>query len=182
METQILKYWTQFQDNVYSNTVSREINLQRDSKIIEILKRFIPDAKFIADIGTGSGHLANELKKLRYTPCGCDLPKVINACKIRYPDVEFLEFNAEKDILAPVDVIIASEIVEHLADDFGFLQRCKMSTNNIIITIPISSYIHPGDHHIRAYPRYSMKKLLTIAGFETKYYYEDSVSQFFYAN
>lgn len=181
METQILKYWTQFQDNVYSQTVGKEVNELRDNTIINFLKNINPKPTYIADIGCGSGHLADEIKKLGYGVCGLDLPKVIAECKKRYPDIEFIEFNAEKDILSPVDVIIASEIVEHLADDFGFLQRCKMSTNILIITVPLSNYIHPSDHHMRAYSRYSMVKLLQIAGFDGIKYFEDGVSQYFVA-
>lgn len=183
METHILNYWTQFQDDNYSKTVERELNTERNDTVIEIFKKFTPDVSTVAEIGTGSGALIADLKRLPhgYTVCGLDLPKVISECKKRYPDIEFIEFDAEKDILAPVDVIIASEIIEHLADDFGFLQRCKMSTNHIILTIPTSNYIGENDHHVRAYSKHSMKKLLAIAGFEVIHYHEAAGSQYFYA-
>lgn len=180
METKILNYWSQFQDDTYSKNVVRELNHTRNETIIQILKKYIPDVKTIGEIGTGSGQLVDDLRKMGYITCGLDLPKVIAGCKERYPETEFIEFNAEIHILAPVDVIIASEIVEHLADDFGFLQRCKEATNNLILTIPTSNYIEQGDHHLRAYSKYSMQKLLAVAGFETIHYHDDGVSQYFY--
>ncbi len=184
METKILKYWTKFQDDNYSRTVVYEFNKERNDAVIQILKKFCAPAVTIAEIGTGSGQLLHDLKEMWADGCmvyGFDLPKVIVECKKRYPDIEFFEFNAEKDILAPVDVIIASEVIEHLADDFGFLQRCKMATNHIILSIPVSNYIGVNDHHIRAYSEYSMKKLLLIAGFEVIHYHEAAGSQYFYA-
>ena len=184
METQILKYWTEYQDDNYSETVVRELNAERNATVLQILKKFCFTAITIAEIGTGSGQLLYDLKRMwndGCVICGFDLPKVINECKKRYPDIEFIEFDAEKDILTSVDVIIASEVVEHLADDFGFLQRCKIATNHIILTIPMSNYIGLNDHHLRAYSKESMQKLLTIAGFQTIHYHEAAGSQYFYA-
>ena len=184
METQILKYWTEYQDDNYSEAVVRELNTERNAIIIQILKKFCSPAVTIAEIGTGSGQLLHDLKDMwgeGCIVCGLDLPKVIAECKKRYPDIEFYEFNAEKDITAPVNVIIASEVIEHLADDFGFLQRCKMATSHLILSIPTSNFIGINDHHLRAYSKDSMQKLLAIAGFQTIHYHEAAGSQYFYA-
>lgn len=184
MKTQILKYWAEYQDDNYSKTVMHELNIERNNIIIQILKKFCSPAVTIAEIGTGSGRLLHDLKEMwgdGCIVCGLDLPKVIANCKKRYPDIEFIEFDAEKDILSPVNVIIASEVIEHLADDFGFLQRCKMSTSHLILSIPSSNFIGENDHHVRAYSKYSMHKLLTIAGFQTIHYHEAAGSQYFYA-
>ncbi len=184
METQILKYWTDYQDDNYSKTVVNELNIERNDTIIQILKMFCSPAITIAEIGTGSGQLLYDLKKMwgeGCIVCGFDLPKVITECKKRYPEIEFYEFDAEKDRLSTVNVIIASEVIEHLADDFGFLQRCKLATNHIILSVPSSNFIGANDHHVRVYSRYSMQKLLTIAGFLTVYYHEAAGSQYFYA-
>lgn len=184
METQILKYWTDYQDDNYSKTVVNELNIERNDTIIQILKKFCSPAITIAEIGTGSGQLLHDLKKMwgeGCVVCGFDLPKVITECKKRYPEIEFYEFDAEKDRLSTVNVIIASEVIEHLADDFGFLQRCRLATRHIILSVPSSNFIGENDHHLRTYSRYSMQKLLTIAGFLTVHYQEAAGSQYFYA-
>lgn len=181
--------WTKFQEDHYSKNVSKERNLDREHAAIKLIEKHAPDAKRVVDVGCGDGGLVIYLVDRGYSAIGLDLPEVISACRKRYSDHEFAqdvsvyaftEFDADQDELPEADVIIALELVEHLKNDYDFLERCARSANHIIICVPDSSKIVHNDHHLRFYTKGSMLKLLNVAGFEVFDYRLEAQSQFFY--
>lgn len=176
--------WTKFQEGYYSQHVSRERNPTREDIVIKLLEKHAPDARLVADVGCGDGGLVVTLADRGYDAIGMDLLDVMYACRKRYPEHadRFMLFDAEKDELARMDVIIALELVEHLKHDYAFLEKCAQSAEHIIICVPDSSKIVHNDHHLRFYPRESMQKLLNVAGFDVMDYKLEAQSQFFYGN
>lgn len=168
--------WVKKQANHYK-TVENQHEPLREENIIKLLKK-LENVKTITEVACAGGFLTKRLQDMGYSIIGLDLPEVVAKAKTTFPDCNFKNFNAEMDNINEADVIVAAEIVEHLANDFSFLMRCAVA-KHIIITIPNNPTIESGDHHIRYYPRFSMEKLLDLAGFEVVEYLVDSSSQFF---
>lgn len=174
--------WTGFQEKHYSKNVTRERNRTRETIAINLLKKHGIESGKVADVGCGEGGLTVELAKEGYDASGMDLLEVMYECRNRYPENQdlFMVFDAEKDLLPDVDVVIALELVEHLKNDFAFLEMCNRAAEHIIICVPESNDITPVNHHLRYYPRASMEKLLRLAGYKILDYQMDVNSQFFY--
>jgi 2-polyprenyl-3-methyl-5-hydroxy-6-metoxy-1,4-benzoquinol methylase len=174
--------WTMFQEEHYSKNVIRERNRTRETIAINLLKKHGVESGRVADVGCGEGGLTVELAKEGYDAIGMDLLEVMYECRNRYQEHQdlFMVFDAEKDLLPDVDVVIALELVEHLKNDFAFLEMCNRAAEHIIICIPESNDITPVNHHLRYYPRASMEKLLRVAGYKVLDYKVDTNSQFFY--
>lgn len=180
--------WTAFQEEHYSKNVTRERNRDREYMAMDLLRLHVPlavrkeEVKKIADVGCGEGGLTVELHNRGYDAVGLDLLEVMYGCRTRYPEHEdlFMVFDAEKDELPELDVIIALELVEHLKNDFAFLEKCNRAAEHIIVCVPESNDITPVNHHLRYYPRASMEKLLRLAGYKVLDYKVDANSQFFY--
>lgn len=69
----------------------------------------------VMDIGCGSGFKLLKYFK-EYITCGIDLPKTIDFLKDKYPDRIWLDHNIEHKLEYKSDMIIASDIIEHLND------------------------------------------------------------------
>jgi ubiquinone/menaquinone biosynthesis C-methylase UbiE len=73
----------------------------------------------IADLGCGSGVFTGLLHELGFKPVGLDIsPKLIALGRNRYPDLEFLEGDAEHLPFPPssLDGVLLSGLVHHLPD------------------------------------------------------------------
>jgi SAM-dependent methyltransferase len=102
----------------------------------------------VADIGCGEGLIAFSLSQLGYKVTAIDYQKSLN---YRWKDNDNLTF-VQKDILKkwefkePYDVIICSEVLEHLPNYKKALENLLSTANQrVIITVPWGlSYNVPG--------------------------------------
>lgn len=126
--------------NYYNNKKGYGISHARMLKVIE-LAGDLKDKK-VLDIGCGNGRLGQELKKCGAIVHGCDISesalekakKVLD--KAVYLDVESIDW-AEID--NDYDLIIVSELIEHLFRPSVFLDKIKKyltSDGELIITTP----------------------------------------------
>jgi SAM-dependent methyltransferase len=133
--------------------------------------------KTVAEIGCFNGHLIGNLiinGKKDFKKFGFDVSqKAINSAKILYPNVDFYC----QDIFESgqfFDLLILSDIVEHIEDDLDFLKKCASISNNVLLNIPIEKALINikrkygfGDPsgHLRWYSIADSKKLISLSGF-----------------
>jgi ubiquinone/menaquinone biosynthesis C-methylase UbiE/uncharacterized protein YbaR (Trm112 family) len=114
-----------------------------------IVSRIPPNARLIADIGCGNGWLARSLLRMDRIVCSLDISfkNVRKVIEINHSenhfgivaDAYFLPF---KD--SSFDCVVASEIIEHLAEPVAFLKelvRVVKSNGKVIITTPYKEKI-----------------------------------------
>lgn len=178
------------------------VSRQRMEKIIGLSGSL--KGKKVLDIGCGNGRLGEELKKYGAIVHGCDISKsalekaktVLD--KIIYLDVEFANWT---EVGGNYDLIIVSELIEHLFQPAVFLNKIKKYLSNdgeLIITTPNFlmwtlrlrmlvgqfEYHKTGfwdESHIHFYTYNSLKKELSTNGFyitEENHIYHPKVPRF----
>jgi ubiquinone/menaquinone biosynthesis C-methylase UbiE len=91
----------------------------------------LPPASRVVDLGCGSGVFTRVLQRRGYRCCGADLsPKLIEAARAKFRDVEFVEGDAEQLPFADAsfDGVLLSGLVHHLPDPF----RCAAEVFRIL--------------------------------------------------
>jgi len=94
----------------------------------------------ILDVGCGYGFNSNKLAEKAKFVLGVDLrPDAISTCKKRFKrdnlkfvckDISFFDINDK------FDVIVLSNVLEHIEERIIFLKQCGKIANKIIITVP----------------------------------------------
>lgn len=161
---------------------------ERVRRVVQILGDGI-DGKKILDIGCGDGTMGKVLREKGAIVFGADISEkaVGKAAQVLDKafvfDVEGGDFSA---IDGDFDVIIASEVIEHLFDPKNFLLNLKscmkkdsalilttpnflMWTNRIKMLFGKFEYTETGfldEGHIHFFTYFSLKKLLELTGFE----------------
>jgi len=95
----------------------------------------------VLDIGCGNGALTFEVAKKAKKVVGIDLDKKnIKIAKKKYwaPNIEYLVGDATKDLPnQKFDVIILSNVLEHIKNRVEFLQKIKNLAPKILIRVPM---------------------------------------------
>jgi 2-polyprenyl-3-methyl-5-hydroxy-6-metoxy-1,4-benzoquinol methylase len=171
--------------------VSAEVEPHQQYTIPRILS-LLPDAKplNILDIGCGNGYLVHYLSELGHRVAGIDIAEDgIKIARETYPRLKF-ELRSAYDPLgdllgAPADVVIASELIEHLYYPQRFLRNVLSALRpggTVILTTPYHGYLknialslfgqwdqhhHPEREggHIKFFSEKSLGHLLTGNGF-----------------
>ncbi|PHS10673.1 MAG: hypothetical protein COA78_10965 [Blastopirellula sp.] len=124
------KTYTHFDDSQWEDEWQLEIYLHALGLMIK------HDLKTVIDIGTGSGYkLVTYLKD--YDITGLELSVNVELLKKKYPNHKWLEsdFSDRNDLSA--DVVICSDVVEHLVDPDELLDFIKsIQSKYIIISTP----------------------------------------------
>ena len=93
----------------------------------------------ILEIGSGLGYLTYAVNKFGYSTLGIDISKVAtDNAKKQFGDY-YLNSSIEKLVNYKADLIIATELVEHLDDPINFIKNCLNSLDNdgvILLTTP----------------------------------------------
>jgi 2-polyprenyl-3-methyl-5-hydroxy-6-metoxy-1,4-benzoquinol methylase len=143
----------------------------------------------ILDAGCGNGCLAGMLAEMGHEVIGVDIAEDgISLAKTHYPNVHFEVYSVYDDlrlIVPDVDVVISSEVIEHLYFPRKFLTNIHQVIRPggfIILTTPYHGYIknlllsilnqwdkhHTVDHeggHIKFFSQKTISRMLVETGF-----------------
>ena len=115
-------------------------------KVLELMPANMPLR--ILDAGCGNGYMANELAKLGHEVVGIDIAEDgISIAKKQYPNVKFYArslYENITDIIADVDLIVSTEVIEHLYSPKTYLQNLHTvlrPSGSIILTTPYHGYL-----------------------------------------
>lgn len=164
--------------------------------IVPAVLRLLPGGRLlrILDAGCGNGYLAGKLSALGHTVVGIDASvDGIEIARKTYPDLHFEIYSVYDDlrsIVADVDVVISSEVIEHLYFPRKFLTNVHQVIHpggHIILTTPYHGYMknillsifdqwdqhHTVDHeggHIKFFSQKTISKMLVESGFSNVFF------------
>jgi SAM-dependent methyltransferase len=126
----------------------------------------------VMEIGCATGELLAAFPG-KVTKRGFDIsPLNVAAARARYPDIDFVAGDfAQSD--ARADVVILSDILEHVPDDVGFLRAASAHAPVALINLPLEvswlnarrQYgLHDPSGHLRAYSLQRGLDLIEAAG------------------
>lgn len=160
-------------------------------KILEIIKKCAPGCR-ILDVGCGNGSTCGELLQQGFNVTGVDLSQEgIEIARAAYPEGRFEVLPAGSNMLEelgcePFDVLISTEVVEHLYFPRSWAKGCFSALRPgglLICTTPYHGYLknlalsiagkwdtHASPlwdgGHIKLWSKATLSRLLTEAGFE----------------
>lgn len=147
---------------------AQQIGLEaREFKVPNMLSVLPADFNFesVIEIGCATGEVLSALPDK--SPCGTPIqkkgfdisPKNIAAARVRYPHIEFHDTDFEKSS-ATADLVVLSDIIEHVPDDVDFLSRASALGELTVINLPLEDNwtnrnreygINDSSGHLRAY-------------------------------
>lgn len=149
----------------------------RQDAILKILSRY-PRHVRICDIGCSSGALMQQLKARGFTSlAGIDISaRAVEAAKKRgFIDVKEAAADATAFSDNSFDIVIASDILEHVKDDGASIRewlRILKPEGILVLFVPAFPFLWSGHdvvlHHQRRYLRKPLVAMLTKNGFEVK--------------
>jgi SAM-dependent methyltransferase len=142
--------------------------------------------KNILEVGCAFGMLLNKLAdKLQIkAKFGIDISSEnINAAKNAFPEINFFHGTIEEFLKvipqeiqnSNFDLIVLSDIVEHIPDDLGFLKIVRKMSSYVILNLPLEKSFKTRNRlygeqdpsgHLRCYDKELAVRLVTLAGFE----------------
>ncbi|KAF0221893.1 MAG: SAM-binding motif-containing [Geobacteraceae bacterium] len=143
-------------------------------RVILDFLREIPVKDFL-EVGCGAGDLLTALAGYGYRGVGTDIsPEALEAARQRLKSgAVSIEQKMVGDVDGVFDVVIASEVLEHCADDVGFLKELAAKVRPggyLVVTVPA----HMGkwgandefSGHLRRYEREELRRKMEQAGLE----------------
>lgn len=159
---------------------------------VDYFVRRIPPGASVLDLGCGNGTFLSLFRDRRWHLYGVDFsPTGIEFAKRSFPEIDFTLADAELpagDLLkraGPVDLIISTEVIEHLYDPKAFLRNAYSLLKPggiLVLTTPYHGYLKNlllaaagkldqhftvlWDHgHIKFWSRKTLERALAEAGF-----------------
>jgi len=137
-------------------------------RFVQSLLKYFENCSLILDAGCGSGWLGETLKKyLSATIVAVDVKTKTERSNVEHfavMDVRSLGFSES------FDLVIAKDIVEHLADPVSAMKefsRVLKDDGKIIITVPSpqAPFLWDDFTHVRPFTKASLSKLMAESGF-----------------
>ena len=161
--------WIKKQIDKYANKNFGEPDLIVERKYKAYLKamEFVRPGVTFLDLGTNSGRIALEAKKLGAKELGVDLPEVI--AKITY-DINKVAMDLEKDYPeGSFDVIFCRETIEHLRTYADVAKKivASLAPDGILVMTAPNSKVDFGRNcpeHVRVFEGTQLDKMITDSG------------------
>jgi SAM-dependent methyltransferase len=140
-------------------------------RIVANIARTLPHESLI-DLGCGNGGLIAELKSRGLTGrfAGADVSEsAVRCAQENVPGAKFFTMDLIHETLPePYDIAVLSEVLEHLEDDSGVLEKLAPRVKYVIVSVPGGSDDKVDTHygHFRNYPGRMMADRLEAAGFD----------------
>lgn len=142
----------------------------RRSIVLDLLKRYAPDKADlnIVDVGCGCGYTIYEFSKYYKNIIGVEFGKeAVKFCEKRGIEVIQGEFPSGVDLKdESFDVVLILDVLEHVHDDKGFLEKGAAILKPggiIIVTVPAYPFLwtHRDEYHehVRRYTKKGFRKL-----------------------
>jgi 2-polyprenyl-6-hydroxyphenyl methylase/3-demethylubiquinone-9 3-methyltransferase len=152
----------------------------------------VPPGSLVMDAGCGNGSFIAQFRDRKWQLHGSDLPSTgIEIARKTFPDINFFLADGQTlyaDFLATVgqvDVVVSTEVIEHVYDPRGFLRNCYdllKPGGTLVLTTPYHGYLKNvllalsgkmdqhftvlWDHgHIKFWSRETLTTALTETGF-----------------
>jgi 2-polyprenyl-6-hydroxyphenyl methylase/3-demethylubiquinone-9 3-methyltransferase len=162
--------------------------------IVDRLVKDVPAGSTVLDMGCGNGSFLSLYQDRGWNLYGTDFsPTGIEIARTNYPDIEFILGDSQTsaaDLLnqvGPVDLIISTEVIEHLYDPKAFLRTAHdvlKPGGVMVVTTPYHGYLKNlvlaitgqmdqhftvlWDHgHIKFWSAQTLRKAITDTGFES---------------
>ena len=145
----------------------------------------------VLDVGCGNGYIASQLAVMGYDVIGIDASEDgIAIARKAHPEVRFEVYSAYDDltdVVVDVDVVVSSEVIEHLYRPKLFLEnafKVLCPGGHIILTTPYHGYLknlalslfnHWDKHHtveregghIKFFSERTLTRMLKVCGFDS---------------
>ncbi len=129
---------------------NREIIMKTSARLLyEMWEKYNPFSRknyTCAEIGGAEGTLLNEfarLTKLKKPPINFELShKFVVVGRKWYPKIKFVQGDFSRYNGPKMDLILLSDIVEHIQDDAKFLESIADSADYVLLKIPIEKTIY----------------------------------------
>lgn len=143
-------------------------------RIVTNMLRSVPHDT-VMDLGCGDGCLLSEIAPTMASKFfGADVSAAaVESARKRIPGVEFQQINLEKGIPdGTYDVIVLSEVLEHIEDDEGLLRKLAPIARHVVISVPGGPADKVDTHygHFRNYDGDLLKRKLEAGGFDVVHF------------
>jgi ubiquinone/menaquinone biosynthesis C-methylase UbiE len=153
----------------------------RRKVLVYSIKRYCPNSRdlTVLDVGCGTGHLLHLIS--REAPfrkkIGCDVSETaIEIGSSLFKDISFVLADIYKLPFKDIDVVLCSEVIEHVRDDSRALKeiyRILSSGGLLFLTVPFDknnwTFHDEFFKHYRRYDKDATAKLLENIGFKIKH-------------
>jgi 2-polyprenyl-3-methyl-5-hydroxy-6-metoxy-1,4-benzoquinol methylase len=169
-------YWTLYQEICDCPSFEERFDSDMVDRIpvyLEWIQAVRKPPALILEIGCGNGRLLYELKQLGYTCEGIEMDPRVSGWVEARTGVHIHSGSFFTLPVASYDVILAIDLVEHLSDQYGFIQRiqgCLNKGGGLIAHVPIinsdedamaqSNLFNPLSHVVM-HTSHSFEKLLS---------------------
>lgn len=174
-------------------TANREVSHDYLYPIVSRCLEGVPKGANVLDLGCGNGTFLSLFRDRGWKLHGTDFsPTGIQFAQNNFPEIGFFLANAEADSsdivnrIGMADVIISTEVIEHLYNPRGFLKTCSSvlkQNGTLILTTPYHGYLKNlflaatgkmdqhftalWDHgHIKFWSHKTIREVLEETGFE----------------
>ncbi len=149
----------------------------RNRLIVSILDRYFPQTTSLLEVGCGSGFVLSGIRDAypQIRLVGVDLfQEGLRIARERVPDAELYRLDIrELGFDGEFDAVCALDVLEHLDDDEGALQRMQQAVRpggGIVLLVPQHKWLWSGAdtfaHHRRRYARRELSRRVREADFE----------------
>lgn len=163
----------QYADNYADGMENHFWTVARNRLIHRTLSNRLADAGRVLEIGCGRGLVLQYLRAQGLDCWGCEpgAPNVLASIRpYVFLEKEFSDLDAQ--FRQGIDVLLLLDVLEHIEDDVGFLQKMKagfLSARAVVLTVPARSELWSNYDeyygHYRRYDRATLTAALDQGGF-----------------